>query len=138
MTRKSEGGDDTDGMGNIQQVQQVGKCVGCGEFGKLDDGACNTCLTDPQRGRKWTKIAEKIRVDPALAAKVYWMIKTDGGREIFSKMFGTPSDEALAVEAAAAEVRAARKASANECEDEDEDEDGDDKPPSRPGLRLVN
>jgi hypothetical protein len=70
------------------RIIEIGRCIGCNQRARLDAGVCLTCLEDPNRGRRWAEIAQRVRRDPAFAATVYSHIKTDGGRRIFLGMFG--------------------------------------------------
>lgn len=69
---------------------QIGRCEGCDVPSRLDDGVCQSCLSHPKRGRKWCKIANKVRNDPEFALVIYSRIASDDGRKKFVDSFGLP------------------------------------------------
>jgi hypothetical protein len=79
-------------------MSQIGRCKGCYEVNRLDDGVCSVCLNHTLRGRSWADMSHKCRTDPAYALAVYCHIKTETTRENFVKMYGLPPGaERLAV-----------------------------------------
>lgn len=77
----------------MHEVVWIGRCKGCDEMARLEDGVCEGCLRDPRRGRRWAAVAHRCRVDRAFARVVHGMIDSDGGREVFRRMFGDPRVE---------------------------------------------
>lgn len=68
-------------------IAEIGCCVGCGKRSRLSNGACPGCAA---RGEVWVERARKCRTNPVYALEVYEGIKSQAGRDFFSKMFGVP------------------------------------------------
>lgn len=71
-------------------MDQIGKCKGCNQPSRLDDGVCYSCLSHPKRGRKWAEMSNRCRTDPSFSLSVYCRIRTARGREIYEEFFGLP------------------------------------------------
>lgn len=67
-------------------VPGIGRCIGCWEPARLDDGACDDCLA--RRGRKWVVMSARCRTDPDFALEVFKRIKDNRGRRLFLSMYG--------------------------------------------------
>jgi hypothetical protein len=52
-------------------VTTIGRCKGCDKTRKLDDGACQECLTHPKRGRQWCEFSHRVRIDPEFALETF-------------------------------------------------------------------
>lgn len=72
------------------QVIHIGRCKGCNNVARLDEGACRACLGDGTRGRKWVEMAHRCRTEPEFALNVYRRIKSSDKRAAFVEMFGLP------------------------------------------------
>jgi hypothetical protein len=72
---------------------EIGRCKGCNEPGRLDDGVCQACLTAPNRGRRWAELAARCRREPAVARAMYHHISDKRTRRVFVAMFGFPGAE---------------------------------------------
>ena len=77
-------------------IVHIGKCKGCNNNAKLNDGVCENCLNAHLKGRKWAEMSEKFRQSPEFALKVYNEIGTSrpdreiAGKFLFIKMYGLP------------------------------------------------
>ena len=75
----------------MNDVVYIGRCIGCDQVSRLDDGVCRQCLSHPKRGRRWAEMAHRCRVDREFAASIYSRIRTEYGRELFRRVFGEPT-----------------------------------------------
>ena len=110
-------------------VTEIGRCKGCYKGPqRLDDGACDNCLTDPKRGRKWVEMSHRLRTDPAFALESFNKIgirkpeREIAGKLLFIRMYGLPAGAVCPPEL-------------QKLVDALSEEDDDEEP--RPVLRLV-
>jgi predicted amidophosphoribosyltransferase len=78
---------------NRGSIPQIGRCIGCNQPSRLDDGVCDDCLT--QHGRKWAELSNRCRTDPEFARAVYEKIATGKGRAMFLAMYGYTAPQGL-------------------------------------------
>lgn len=57
--------------------------------GEFNDG-CESCLTRPQRGPAYLRVARRVRSDKAFALACYDQCGSDLARQIFVDKFGFP------------------------------------------------
>jgi hypothetical protein len=70
----------------MNNVVQIGRCMGCDRRARLDDGVCEACLT--RYGRRWAEMSHRCRTDPEFALAVYLHIKSERGRRLFLWAYG--------------------------------------------------
>ena len=71
---------------DLNEPAEIGRCIGCWEPARLNDGACSACIT--QRGSRWIIMSARCRIDPDFALEVFRRIKDDRGRRLFLRMYG--------------------------------------------------
>ncbi len=67
-------------------IVSIGRCIGCDERDRLDDGVCRECLA--RRGRRWAELSHRCRTEPEFAARVLSQIVNERGRALFLRMYG--------------------------------------------------
>jgi len=80
----------------MSEVTAIGRCKGCDQARRLDDGVCNECLSHPKRGRKWAEMSHRIRTEPNFALKSFNEIGVRKpaheitGKTLFIRDYGFP------------------------------------------------
>lgn len=69
----------------MENVVQIGKCIGCGKMKRLSNLGCKDCNSISPR---WTTHCNEIRTNPEFAFKCYSRLQSDNQRRIFIEIFG--------------------------------------------------
>lgn len=66
-------------------VPTIGRCIGCDQSARLDNGVCQACINC--HGRPWAAATDSFRRNPKLALVIYARLKTNSGQQKFLREY---------------------------------------------------